>query len=122
MLFVCIKLQEIWTILLVEDSADNRLLISRLLNLEGATVDTAVDGVDGVQKALSGNHDLVLMDIQMPRMDGHAAVRKLRSSSYNKPVLALTAHAFREERERCLADGFNDHLSKPVNRALLTNK
>ncbi len=103
-------------VLLVDDSADNRLLVSKLLKIEGALVETAEDGADGVLKALDGDFDLVLMDIQMPRMDGHEAVQNLRAAGFNKPIIALTAHAFREEKERCLRVGFNEHLTKPIQR------
>lgn len=103
-------------VLLVDDSADNRLLVSKLLKIEGAIVETADDGADGVLKALDGEHDVVLMDIQMPRMDGHEAVQNLRSAGYSKPIIALTAHAFQEEKDRCLRVGFNEHLTKPIQR------
>lgn len=103
-------------VLLVDDSADNRLLVSKLLKIEGALVETADDGAEGVLRALDGDHDIVLMDIQMPRMDGHEAVQNLRSAGYNKPIIALTAHAFQEERDRSLRLGFNDHLTKPIPR------
>ncbi|MBC7740719.1 MAG: response regulator, partial [Bdellovibrionaceae bacterium] len=66
------------------------------------------------RKALAGHHDLVLMDIQMPEMDGYTATQKLRGAGYRKPVIALTAHAMDEVRKKCLDIGFNDHLSKPI--------
>lgn len=103
-------------VLLVDDSADNRLLVSKLLKIEGAVVETAEDGADGVLKALDGDFDIVLMDIQMPRMDGHEAVQNLRTAGYSKPIIALTAHAFQEERDRSLSCGFNEHLTKPIPR------
>lgn len=66
--------------------------------------------------ALHNEYDTVLMDIQMPGIDGYEALAKLKRSNYQKPVLALTAHAMHEERIRALASGFSDHIPKPVNR------
>lgn len=103
-------------ILLVEDSPDNQFLIGRILSLAGAKVEFAGDGLEGSEKALGGEFDLVLMDIQMPRMSGHEAVSVLRSKGYGKPVVALTAHALKGERERCLTAGFDDYLTKPIQR------
>ena len=106
-------------VLVVEDSPDNQVLLSIFLKRAGATVDLANNGIDGVEKALTGNFDIVLMDIQMPKMDGYAAMRKLRAAGYKRPIIALTAHAMKEEREMCFAAGCTKHLAKPVNRELL---
>jgi CheY-like chemotaxis protein len=59
------------------------------------------------------------MDLQMPEMDGYAAAQELRHQGYGKPIVALTAHAMGEERQRCLASGFNSHISKPISRKVL---
>ena len=109
-------------ILLVDDSSDNRSLISRILQIEGASIETANDGAEGLTLALQGQHDLVLMDLQMPRMDGFSATEHLRACGFRQPILALTANAVREEKERCLAVGCNDHMSKPVHRHDLVHK
>lgn len=109
-------------ILLVEDSPDNQALISIFLNRAGARVDIASDGEQGVSMALAGEYEVVLMDVQMPVMDGLSAVKALRSKDYQKPIVALTAHAMKEERDRCLGAGFSDFISKPVNREDLVNK
>lgn len=106
-------------ILLVEDSPDNQVLISRLLTLAGASVDTASDGQEAVEKAKKNNYDVLLMDLQMPVMDGYEATVELRKKGYSGKIIALTAHALSEERERCLKSGFNDHIVKPINRELL---
>lgn len=106
-------------VLLVEDSQENQLLLSRFLTMAGAQVKVADNGAEGVSKALSEAFDVVLMDIQMPVLDGYQATRKLRKESYSKPILALTAHALNEERDRCLAAGCNSHLTKPVDRETL---
>ncbi len=103
-------------ILLVEDSPDNQALISIFLMRAGAEVDIASDGEQGYLKAKDAPYTAVLMDVQMPIMDGISTVRKLRSEGYDRPIIALTAHAMKEERERCLAAGYSDFLSKPVTR------
>lgn len=106
--------------LLVEDSPDNQALISIYLGRAGARVDIASDGEQGYKMARSADYDVVLMDVQMPIMDGITAVKKLRAEGYARPIIALTAHAMKEERIRCLDAGFTDFLSKPVNREELT--
>lgn len=107
------------SVLVVDDAPDNRLLVSRFLTLAGATTEMAEDGLDGVEKALAGKHHVVLMDIQMPGLDGYEATRKLRSSDFTTPIIALTAHAMKEERDRCMEAGCDDYLTKPINRAAL---
>jgi two-component system sensor histidine kinase/response regulator len=111
-------------ILLAEDGLDNQRLIVRLLERAGATVTVAADGRQAVQQTLgaaaSGQpFDVVLMDIQMPELDGSAATRHLRRRGYSGPIIALTAHVLVGERERCLADGFDAYVSKPVHRTEL---
>jgi len=106
-------------ILLVDDFEDNRNLIRLILRRLGALDDTSVDGADGVKKALKGAFDLVLMDIQMPVMNGFEATTILRNKGYGQPIIALTAHAMDGERERCVAAGCNGYLSKPINKRLL---
>ncbi|GEM_PF-4347495 len=103
-------------ILVVDDSQDNRVLISRFLTLAGAQVQLACDGQEGVQAALANNFNSILMDIQMPNMDGFQAITELRSKGYEGIVVALTAHAMKEDRQRCLDSGFDEHLSKPIER------
>jgi CheY-like chemotaxis protein len=106
-------------ILLVDDSLDNQLIVTHLLRRTGAHIETANNGREGVDKAMAGDFDLVLMDLQMPVLDGYGAVQELKKLGYTKPVIALTAHAMKEERIRCLESGFSDHVSKPVDRQLL---
>ena len=103
-------------ILIVDDAPDNRLLVSRFLQLAGAETETASDGAHGIGLALAGHFDVILMDIQMPGMDGYEAVRRLRAHNYAKPIIALTAHAMRHERDRCLTNGFDAYLTKPIAR------
>ncbi|MGZ3725683.1 MAG: response regulator [Pseudobdellovibrio sp.] len=108
-------------ILVVDDSFDNRALLEIYLKRAGAEVTLASDGMAGVREALENNFDIVLMDIQMPGIDGYEALSMLSEHHYTKPVLALTAHAMKEERERALKAGFNDHVAKPVDLQLLQN-
>jgi CheY-like chemotaxis protein len=106
-------------ILVVEDLPDNQALLRILLTDAGATVEVAGDGEQGVRAALRGAHDAVLMDIQMPNVDGYTAARRLRAQGYAQPIIALTAHAMKDERQQILAAGFSDYLSKPIVRELL---
>lgn len=106
-------------ILVVDDSIDNRLLMEVVLTSSGAHVEFAENGEEAVQKSLKNNYDLVLMDIQMPILDGFGALRKLQQADYKKPVFALTAHAMKEERMRALESGFAEHVPKPINAAQL---
>lgn len=102
------------SLLVVEDSLDNQELFQALLTEAGATVEIASDGEEGVEKALAGSYDVVLMDIQMPRRDGYSAARKLRKHGFKTPLVALTAHAMKDEKDRCLNAGFSHFLSKPI--------
>jgi signal transduction histidine kinase/DNA-binding response OmpR family regulator len=111
------------TILLADDSEDNRFLIASYLKGTELVVDTAENGRLAVEKFETGNYDLVLMDVEMPEMDGYAAVRKIRQIERNRreriPILALTAHAFQKAITKSLEAGFTDHLTKPIRRATL---
>jgi signal transduction histidine kinase/CheY-like chemotaxis protein len=101
-------------ILVAEDMPDNQLLFERILSRCGAHVDVVANGAEAERRAQEDAFDVVLMDIQMPVMDGHAATRALRRGGYSRPIIALTAHAMREEQERCRQSGCNGHLSKPI--------
>lgn len=101
-------------VLLVEDSADNRMLIGSILSRSGIKIESADNGREGIAMALNGQYDLVLMDIQMPICDGLQATTELRKKGYGKPIVALTAHAMKEEREKTFAVGCNTHLTKPI--------
>ncbi len=108
-------------VLVVDDVSDNRILIKHYVNRMGLDVDMASTGEEGIQKILSTPYDVVLMDIQMPGMDGFEAVLRLRNSEYSGPVVALTAHAMKGDREKCLDAGFDDYLCKPVTKSSLEN-
>jgi signal transduction histidine kinase/CheY-like chemotaxis protein len=108
-------------VLVIEDSPDNQLLISTYLGVTGAHVAIKSDGYQGYHSALEGDHDVILMDIQMPVMDGHETTKKLRHQNFTKPIIALTAHAMNEERKKCMESGFNDYLTKPIKKSVLIN-
>jgi PAS domain S-box-containing protein len=109
-------------ILLTEDSKDNQLIVSRLLTTAGAKVDIVENGKEAIDRLEVSQYDLVLMDIQMPIMDGYEATTLLRSRGFKTPILALTAHALEEERQHCLNSGFSEHISKPIERKSLIEK
>jgi CheY-like chemotaxis protein len=106
-------------ILLVEDAEDNQFLIRQFLSRTGVILEMASNGEEGVKKALSNEYEVVLMDIQMPLVEGYQATTRLRQAGYNKPIIALTAHALVEEREKSLRTGCNGHLTKPIDRRQL---
>lgn len=101
-------------VLVVDDSPDNRTLIQVVLSRRGAQVLSAENGRKALDAAKSEEVDVILMDIQMPGMDGYEATRLLRTSGFKKPIVALTAHAMAEERERTRAAGCDAHLTKPL--------
>ncbi len=106
-------------ILLIEDAEDNQLLIQQYLSRTGAVLEFAGDGEEGVRMALANDYEVVLMDIQMPLVDGYEATTQLRAAGYSKPIIALTAHALIEERDKCLRTGCTGHLTKPIDRRQL---
>ncbi|CAN5670175.1 hypothetical protein BH11ARM2_BH11ARM2_00810 [soil metagenome] len=101
-------------ILLAEDNAVNQMVVRDLLSARGCVVETALDGAIAVQMALDRPFDLILMDVQMPHMDGYEATRRLRDLGLTTPIVAMTANALEGDRERCLAAGMDDYLPKPV--------
>ncbi len=106
-------------VLLAEDGIDNQNLIRYLLRKAGAEVEVADNGKIAVQKAAAEHFDLILMDMQMPEMDGYEATGLLRKRGFTRPIVALTAHAMSEDRQQCLEAGCDDYLAKPVNPAKL---
>ncbi|KQP37309.1 response regulator [Pseudorhodoferax sp. Leaf274] len=107
------------SVLLAEDNAVNREVGVALLEHVGLRVATAADGEEAVAMVRAGGHDLVLMDMQMPRMDGLEATRAIRAEMNAVPIVAMTANAFVNDRHACLQAGMDDHVAKPVNPRLL---
>ena len=105
-----------WRVLLVDDNPINREVGAALLGALGLQVHTALDGDDALRMAAAGHYDLVLMDVQMPRMDGHAATRRLRAlpGLAAVPVIAVTANSSAQSRDACLATGMNEFVTKPI--------
>lgn len=113
-------------ILLADDSSDNRFLIQAYLKHSGYQLDLAETGRVAVEMYQARKYDLVLMDVQMPVMDGHTATRMIRdwekqSNLSPVPIIALTAHAYQEEMQKSLAAGCSDHLTKPIKKNTLLN-
>jgi two-component system, sensor histidine kinase and response regulator len=114
-------------VLLVEDNPVNQQLARELLEQEGADVRIAGNGrlaIEMLQRVGIGEFDVALVDLQMPEMDGYETTRIIREMPHGSrlPLIALTAHTLREERERCLAAGMNDHIAKPIDPDLLVSK
>ena len=113
-------------ILLTEDNDLNAEIATELLQEEGCTVDRAKDGVecvDMLEKAADGTYQIILMDIQMPVMNGYDAAKKIRRmddpKKANIPIIAMTANAFSEDKQVALDAGMNDHIAKPINMSIL---
>ncbi|MDR2296519.1 MAG: response regulator [Clostridiales Family XIII bacterium] len=107
-------------ILIAEDVAINREVVSALLECTGVAIEFAADGEEAVERfvAAPADCDLILMDIHMPKVDGYEATRRIRASGLPQartiPIIAMTANVFREDVEKCLAAGMNDHIGKPI--------
>ncbi len=112
------------TILLVEDNELNRDMLSRRLERKGYTVAVAVDGAEAVEKSRSAVPDLILMDMNIPIIDGWEATRRIKAAAETAdiPLIALTAHAMAGDREKALEAGCDEYETKPVEFARLLEK
>jgi len=108
-------------ILIVEDTPALQELALHFLRRAGLSAELARNGRDGVEKAIDGEFDVILMDIQMPEMDGYQATQLLREKGYDKPIIAMTANATADDQKRCLASGFDAFIPKPINKDGLYN-
>jgi CheY-like chemotaxis protein/anti-sigma regulatory factor (Ser/Thr protein kinase) len=106
-------------VLLAEDGPDNQELIRTVLELAGAQVDVAENGRIALSRAEAATFDVILMDMNMPEIDGYQATRILRDRGYERPILALTANAMSGDNQLCLAAGCNEYLIKPIDRGRL---
>lgn len=106
-------------LLVAEDNPINQVIIEGLLEHLGYACDIASDGHEVVKMALAGDYPLVLMDVEMPGQDGFAATCELRAKQYRRPVVAMTAYAMAEDRQRCLEAGMDDFLTKPIEIGVL---
>jgi two-component system sensor histidine kinase/response regulator len=109
-------------VLVAEDVRTNQILMKSLLGKLGLEVTIAEDGQEAVEKTSSGVFDVILMDIEMPKIDGYQATRVLRKRGISIPVIALTGHTKEEDEAKCLDAGCNDYLSKPIDRLCLIEK
>jgi CheY-like chemotaxis protein len=113
-------------VLLVEDNPVNQRVACAMLERIGVSVQVAADGRAGIEAAAADDFDAILMDCFMPEVDGFEATRAIRAreeaeGTARTPILAMTANAMRGDRERCIAAGMDDYLSKPVTKAELRN-
>jgi CheY-like chemotaxis protein len=106
-------------ILVVDDSADNQILIKVHLNRYGAIVEFANDGIECLEKCEREDFDMIIMDMQMPKMDGYTATKELRKRGFHHPILALTGFAMKGDEAKCLEAGCSDYLTKPFDKTRL---
>ena len=106
-------------VLIAEDNQVNQMLISKILDKMGHRYSMVEDGESAIKTAINEHFDIILMDLQMPVLSGLEATKRLRAQNYQGPIIALTASAMESDRQRCLAAGMNDYLSKPIDRQAL---
>jgi len=109
-------------VLVAEDHPENRQLIKRILERMGLTVVTVENGRDAAQATLDEQFDLILLDIQMPIMDGEQAISIMQATGVTTPIVALTANTMKHEVDRYLRQGFTDHIAKPIDRRCFSSK
>ena len=101
-------------VLVVEDNPLNMELVIEMIRGEGFIADEATDGEEAIKKAYTEAYDLILMDIEIPILDGVEAAKAIRKKHKNLPIIALTSYAMKGDRERFLAAGFDEYISKPI--------
>ena len=106
-------------ILVVDDNMINRQVLESFLIALGMQVETVSSGPAAIERVEQGSFDIVMMDVQMPGMDGYETTRVLRDKGFALPIVACTAHAFESDRERAMECGMNGHLLKPVDKEAL---
>ena len=106
-------------VLVVDDGDSNRQLVRLILQRAGCEISEAVDGQDAVEKVMAGDFDVVLMDMQMPIMDGYQATKKLRELNFDRPIIALTANVLADDEKKCREFGCSGFVPKPINMDLL---
>ncbi|KPZ64813.1 Sensory/regulatory protein RpfC [Pseudoalteromonas sp. P1-16-1b] len=109
-------------VLVAEDHPENRQLIKRILERMGLTVVAVENGRDAAQAAMDESFDLILLDIQMPIMDGEQAIKIIQATGVTTPIVALTANTMKHEIDRYLKQGFTDHIAKPIDRSCFSSK
>ncbi len=111
-------------ILLVDDNNVNQLVASEILKKSGCLVETASNGLEAIEKVKNNTYDLIFMDIQMPQMDGTTATREIKKLGISPlpPIIAMTAYAMEEDREKFLSAGMDDYIAKPIKSEVLINK
>lgn len=106
-------------VLVAEDAPDSQILVKAMLEKIGLSVQVVGDGLQAVEAVNEGTYDLILMDMQMPVMDGITALQKLREMGFGMPVIALTANTQSEDKMLCFEAGFDDFVGKPIRRRIL---
>jgi two-component system cell cycle response regulator DivK len=101
-------------ILYIEDNFDNRTLVKRILQAEGYTVLEAEDGPSGIRMALETHPDLIIMDINLPEIDGYTATSKLKEELAGVPIIAMTANVMKGDREKTFEAGCDGYIQKPI--------
>jgi two-component system, cell cycle response regulator DivK len=112
------------SILIIEDNEQNLYLMRFLLEKNGFTIEEACNGREGIEKALSVNPDLILLDIQLPDIDGYTVARELRKSQKHKevPIIAVTSFAMTGDRTKCMEAGCSGYIEKPINPDLIVGE
>ena len=111
-------------VLVIDDNKKNRYLVSYLLEKEGFEVIIATNGLEGIETAKKQQVDLIIMDIKMPKMDGHETTRRIRRLKKYKsiPIIALTSYAMMEDKEKAIKAGCTGYMSKPITPEIFTEE